>query len=81
LNIVSSDYIPAALLLAAFRLSEIWNDVSKAIACVTSNPARSVGLYDRGRLELELRADVVRVAKLDRTPLVRGVWSQGERVA
>ena len=80
LDIVSSDYVPAALLLSAFRLAEQWQDLPRAIACVTENPAMAVGLDDRGKLEAGLRGDVVRIGMLGNTPLVRGVWSQGARV-
>ena len=80
LDIVSSDYVPAALLLSAFRLADQWQDLPRAIASVTENPARAVGLEDRGRLEVGLRGDVVRVGLLGKTPVVRGVWSCGLRV-
>ena len=80
LDIVSSDYVPAALLLSAFRLADQWQDLPRAIASVTENPARAVGLEDRGRLEVGLRGDVVRVGMLGKTPVVRGVWSRGLRV-
>jgi alpha-D-ribose 1-methylphosphonate 5-triphosphate diphosphatase len=80
LDIVSSDYVPSALLLSAFRLAEIWQDLPRAVACVTSGPAEAAGLFDRGRLEVGLRADVLRVAQAGSVPLLRGVWSRGERV-
>jgi alpha-D-ribose 1-methylphosphonate 5-triphosphate diphosphatase len=81
LDIISSDYVPAALLLSAFRLAQLWNDLPRAIACVTERPAEAAGLTDRGLLEKGLRGDVVRVGMLGSTPLVRGVWSQGNRVS
>ncbi|KNG94457.1 phosphonate metabolism protein PhnM [Pseudaestuariivita atlantica] len=81
LDIISSDYVPSALLLSAFRLAEIWGDLPRAIACVTSNPARAVRLGDRGSLRPGLRGDVVRVRHVAGTPVVRGVWSRGARVA
>ncbi len=80
LDIVSSDYVPAALLLAAFRLAEGWNDLPRAVACVSETPARAAGLTDRGRLETGWRGDVIRVRLTGQTPLLRGVWSRGERV-
>jgi alpha-D-ribose 1-methylphosphonate 5-triphosphate diphosphatase len=81
LDIVSSDYVPAALLSAAFRLAELWDDLPRAIACVTEAPAKATGLDDRGRLEQGLRADLVRVRETGGTQVLRGVWSAGERVA
>ncbi|WP_299951109.1 alpha-D-ribose 1-methylphosphonate 5-triphosphate diphosphatase [uncultured Ruegeria sp.] len=80
LDIMSSDYIPAALLQSAFRLAEIWNDLPRAIATATSNPASAARLTDRGTIGIGLRGDILRVRKLDHTPLLRGVWSRGNRV-
>jgi alpha-D-ribose 1-methylphosphonate 5-triphosphate diphosphatase len=80
LDIVSSDYVPSALMLSAFRLSEIWNDLPRAVACVTETPAKAAGLEDRGRLDPGLRGDVVRVGLFDGTPVIRGVWCRGGRV-
>lgn len=79
-DIVSSDYIPAALLQAAFRLAEEWEDLPRAVATVTSNPARAVGLSDRGNIALGQRADLVRCRVHEKTPLVCAVWSMGRRV-
>lgn len=81
LDIVSSDYVPSALLLSAFYLSRIWQDLPRAVACVTSNPATAAGLSDRGRLQVGLRGDVVRVALRGTSPLLRGVWCKGARVS
>ena len=81
LDIISSDYVPSALLLSAFRLAQVWDDVPRAIATVTSNPARAVRLQDRGSLQTGMRGDVVRVRALGNTPLIRGVWSQGRQVS
>jgi len=80
LDIVSSDYVPSALLLSTFRLANIWNDLPRAIATVTSNPASAVRLHDRGALKAGLRGDVLRVRKIGETPMLRGVWSQGNKV-
>ena len=81
LDIMSSDYVPAALLQSAFKLAEIWDDLPRAIATVTSAPARSVGLQDRGSLKEGLRGDVVRVFQRGPAPLIRGVWCQARKVA
>ncbi|MBO6540360.1 MAG: alpha-D-ribose 1-methylphosphonate 5-triphosphate diphosphatase [Rhizobiaceae bacterium] len=83
LDVLSSDYIPLSLLHAAFALSERVEAISlpKAIATVTSTPARTVGLEDRGKIESGRRADLVRV-RLDKgIPVVRSVWRAGKRVA
>ncbi len=80
LDIVSSDYVPSALLLSAFHLADIWGDLPRAVATVTRNPAQSVGLGDRGALKVGWRGDVLRVRRVEQSPLLRGVWSQGSKV-
>lgn len=82
LDILSSDYIPASLLHGAFRLAQDdlgWS-LPRALATVTSAPAATAGLDDRGRLEPGLRADLVRIQMVRSRPVVRGVWSGGTRV-
>lgn len=81
LDIISSDYVPAALLLSAFKLAKQWDDLPRAVATVSANPAKSVGLTDRGTLTVGSRADVLRVNHTKSVPVLRGVWSQGQRVA
>lgn len=82
LSILSSDYVPASLLMAAFGLPERVPGITlpQAVATVTANPARATGLVDRGRLEPGLRADLVRVRLARGVPVVRQVWRAGERV-
>ena len=81
LDIVPSDYVPSALLLSAFRLAELWGDLPRAVACVTENPAKAAGLRDRGRLQTGWRGDIIRVGHTGPTPVLRGVWARGTRVA
>ncbi len=86
LDILSSDYVPASLLQAAFMLSTAPGMISipQAIATVTGNPARFIGLSDRGEIAAGLRADLILVAhrpEQDPAPVVRGVWLLGERVS
>lgn len=80
LDIVSSDYVPSALLLSAFHLSNVWDDLPRAISTVTCNPAKASGLSDRGSLGLGLRGDVLRVRQTSKAPVLAGVWSQGNQV-
>jgi alpha-D-ribose 1-methylphosphonate 5-triphosphate diphosphatase len=40
LDILSFDYVPAALLRGVLVLADAWQDIPRAIATVTSNPAR-----------------------------------------
>ncbi|WP_300062989.1 alpha-D-ribose 1-methylphosphonate 5-triphosphate diphosphatase [uncultured Roseobacter sp.] len=80
LDIVSSDYVPSALLLSAFRLAHVWHDLPRAVATVTRNPALAARLTDRGALIAGMRGDVLLVRQVGSTPLLRGVWSQGRKV-
>ncbi|MBN9062618.1 MAG: phosphonate metabolism protein PhnM [Rhizobiales bacterium 65-9] len=79
LDALSSDYVPASLLEGAFALGELMS-LPAAIATVTANPAAMLSLSDRGRLAPGLRADLVRVRMIDGLPVIRGVWSRGERL-
>ncbi|PWK58101.1 alpha-D-ribose 1-methylphosphonate 5-triphosphate diphosphatase [Roseicyclus mahoneyensis] len=81
LDIVSSDYVPAALLYAAVLLGGIWGDLSRGMATVSRAPAHAAGLMDRGMLAEGMRADVIRFRLIDGVPVMRGVWSAGARVA
>ncbi|WP_299617739.1 alpha-D-ribose 1-methylphosphonate 5-triphosphate diphosphatase [uncultured Tateyamaria sp.] len=80
LDIVSSDYVPSALLLSAFHLARIWNDLPRAVATVTRNPANAARLDDRGVLQVGMRGDVLRVRQAGSTPLLRGIWSRGQTI-
>lgn len=79
---LASDYQPAAMLAAAFRLA-MANVVTlpQAVALVTSGPAEVAGLVDRGRLEGGLRADLALVALDEGWPTVRQVVCDGEVAA
>ncbi|WP_374618707.1 alpha-D-ribose 1-methylphosphonate 5-triphosphate diphosphatase [Pandoraea sp.] len=83
LDILSSDYVPSSLLQAAFQLhSELGWPLSKALRTVSLNPARSVGLTDRGGIVPGLRADMVRVAvRPGMPPVPRATYLEGQRVA
>ena len=82
LDVLSSDYVPQSLLHGAFILAEaeIGWDLPRAVNAIATEPARRVGLHDRGRLAPGLRADVIRVQEDRHVPLVRGVWRGGVRV-
>jgi alpha-D-ribose 1-methylphosphonate 5-triphosphate diphosphatase len=81
LDILSSDYVPSALLTGAIGLGDLWGNVARGVATVTAAPAAAAGLADRGRLEPGARADVIRVRRLGEACLPRGTWVQGVRVA
>ncbi len=81
LGILSSDYVPAALLSGAVALGRRWKDMARGIATVTAAPARAVGLADRGQIVRGLRADLLRFGLVGGVPVTRGLWVGGNRVA
>ena len=83
LDMLSSDYVPASLLLGAFQLagSPGIGGLPGAIRLVTQNPADALGLGDRGLIAVGKRADLIRVTGSAFAPVVRTVWRAGERVA
>ena len=85
LDILSSDYVPGSLLTAALRLvHDGLMPLPKAVATVSLNPARAVGMNDRGCIAQGLRADLVQVRLVDfadghQHAVVRAVWREGKR--
>jgi alpha-D-ribose 1-methylphosphonate 5-triphosphate diphosphatase len=80
-DVFASDYVPPALIEAAFRVArEGLAPLPKAVAMITYRAAELAGLSDRGRLAEEQRADLVRLRVHETLPVVRQVWSGGERV-
>ncbi len=78
---LSSDYVPASLLHAAFLLVDQagWS-LPEAVACVSAKPARMVGLADRGEIAIGKRADLVRVRTHRGVPVVLAAWREGKRI-
>jgi alpha-D-ribose 1-methylphosphonate 5-triphosphate diphosphatase len=83
LDILSSDYVPASLLMAAMYLPKAAPgiDLAAAVRTVTKTPAEAVGLMDRGEIAADRRADLIRVRVVGDVPAVRSVWHCGARVA
>jgi len=83
LDVLSSDYVPFALITAAFLLPERADNITlpQAMQMVTRRPAEAAHLGDRGEIAVGKRADLVRVRRTDPVPVVRGVWRQGKRVS
>ena len=83
LDILSSDYYPASLLDAVFRIA---NDESnafslpQAVKLVTRNPANALGLKDRGEIAEGKRADLVLARAHGDHYFVQNVWRQGIQV-
>jgi len=82
LDILSSDYVPSSLLMGAFELAARFDTISlsAALATVSLNPARAVGLMDRGAIKVGFKADLVRVWRAADLPIVREVYRDGRRV-
>lgn len=83
LDVMSSDYMPASLLMAALRLPSLVPaiDLAAAVRTVTKTPAEAVGLNDRGEVAADKRADLIRVHVARGVPMVRATWQCGRRVA
>jgi alpha-D-ribose 1-methylphosphonate 5-triphosphate diphosphatase len=83
LDVMSSDYMPASLLMAAFQLPRAVPaiDLPAAILTVTRTPAAAVGFDDRGEIAIGKRADLVQVRVTRDIPVVRSVWRAGQRIA
>ena len=80
-DVLTSDYVPASLLDAAFLAASCHAvKLPHAIAMVSEAPSRLLGFADRGRVAPGLRADLVRVRLHEGQPVVRQVWRAGERV-
>ena len=83
LDILSSDYYPASLLDAAFRVADDENNaftLAQAINLVTQNPARALNLHDRGVIAEGKRADLVLAHRKGEHIHIDHVWRQGKRV-
>lgn len=83
LDAVCSDYVPAAMLTAIFRLTEpdVGWSLARAVAAGSLGPAQAAGLTDRGALTPGLMADMLRVRMVDGRPHVMAVWREGRRVS
>jgi len=79
-DILATDYFPAAPLQAAFKLAH--NRIlplHESVKLITANPANAVGLHDRGRIAVGCRADIV-VLEEGAYPRVRATFCNGALV-
>jgi alpha-D-ribose 1-methylphosphonate 5-triphosphate diphosphatase len=79
LDILTSDYVPASMLQAAFILANRGMALHDAVAMVSARPAGVLGFTDRGRVEAGLRADLLRVRMVDGLPVIMGIWVAGRQ--
>ena len=83
LDILSSDYYPASLLDAAFRIADDEGNaftLAQAIRLVSKNPSQALGLHDRGTIAEGKRADLVLARRHGEHIHIDHVWRQGKRV-
>ena len=82
LDILSSDYVPSSTLQGVFLLRDGIPDMTlpRAAVVATANPARAVGLDDRGEIAAGKRADFIRVREIEGVAVVCGTWRVGHRV-
>jgi alpha-D-ribose 1-methylphosphonate 5-triphosphate diphosphatase len=78
---LASDYVPPALLEAAFAIADSGVPLHRALGFVTAGPARMARLDDRGRIAPGLRADLLQVRRVGALTAAVAVWRQGQRVA
>ena len=72
---LASDYLPTTLLGAVGVLvADGVCSIPDAIRLITMGPADTVGLVDRGRLEIGARGDLALVQLHGRLPVVLGVF-------
>jgi alpha-D-ribose 1-methylphosphonate 5-triphosphate diphosphatase len=81
LDIFSSDYVPASLLISAFMLYKDFDwSLPKAIRTVSMNPSRAIGLLDRGEIGIGKRADLIRVKYSANMPIVAETYCRGNKI-
>lgn len=80
-DILVADYSAPALVGAVFQLAELGlATLPAAVAMATANPARAVGLHDRGMVAVGQRADLTVVRLHGTIPVVDATLVRGEQV-
>jgi len=80
LDVLSSDYVPASLLLGAVILGIRRGNMASGISTVTSAPAKAAGLNDRGVIMPGKRADIIRFKLVGDKPVIKSVYARGRCV-
>ena len=84
IDILCSDYYPAALLHAIFIMHEEHNiDLGKMFNLVTINPARAVNMdKEIGSIKENKKADIIIIEKIDKSyPVITSVFVDGNLVS
>lgn len=80
-DILCSDYYPASLLHAVFKLYHRGMAIWKAVNMVTLNPAKALKIdHEVGSLEPGKKADILIVSEDDRRPVLQKVFVGGQVV-
>jgi len=80
LDIVSSDYVPAALFQSSMVLADLWGSLPRAMRTVTLSPAKASGLQERGVIDIGNKADLIMFDRHKEVSLINSVWSDGRSV-
>lgn len=80
-DILATDYYPPAMLQTAFKLAKQGIlPLVDGMKLIAENPARAVGLHDRGRIEVGLQADLVLVEEGPDHARIRATLRQGHPI-
>lgn len=78
---LSSDYMPISLLHGAFKLHQVHHlPLPQAISTVTYGISDMVNMFDRGRLAVNQKADILRVTMHEDLPIVNTVIKDGKTI-
>jgi alpha-D-ribose 1-methylphosphonate 5-triphosphate diphosphatase len=78
---LASDYLPASMLPATFRVAaDLGWPLDEAAKVTTWNPAQAGGFSDRGQIAPGFRADVIAVRSVAQRPQVVRTWAGGRLV-
>ena len=81
LDILSSDYIPSSLIISVIKWGLEIDNLPKAFAAASHAPSLATNLNDRGLIDNNKRADLVRFKIYQNLPVVKNVWSNGYQVS
>lgn len=82
-DILCSDYYPASLLHAIYRMTDSGQELHEMVKKVTYNPAQAVGIEaEVGSIEVGKKADMLIVMRLpDKFPAITHVFVEGVQVS
>jgi alpha-D-ribose 1-methylphosphonate 5-triphosphate diphosphatase len=81
LDILSSDYIPSSLIVSVIKWGLEIDNLPKTFAAASLVPSIATNLNDRGSIDNNKRADLVRFKIYQNLPVIKNVWSNGIQVS